>query len=257
MESATLQFPRPGLHTGADRGLRIWAPDQEGVGKCVVGSISSRASIPMGIQDSEVTAIGVISLFLVFPAEALAQNYSIQNIAAASKDKVVHISSMEDEAVTPLSELSRQADLILDARLVRPHGYLSQDGMSVNTDYDIVPNRFLRSKIVDVSMSRNPGQQPPLRLTVPGGEVTVAGKTVISSVGMAKPITAGSRYLVFATRVNANENRFVATAGSGGLFEVMNNGHLDPVLRTSQPNPDFKGVSFDEVSRKLQAAPQR
>jgi hypothetical protein len=169
----------------------------------------------------------------------------------------VTIGFMRDEFVTPLEELSRQADVVLDARLVHPHGYLSSDGMKIDTDYEIVPNRFLRSQIGDVSARKTPGPQGPLRLTVPGGAITVAGKTVISSFGMQKPIKAGSRYLIFATRVNPSDNRFVATGGSGGIFEVLDNGHLNPVLRTSQENPDFDDASFDDVARKVQSAPGR
>jgi hypothetical protein len=209
------------------------------------------------IQRKRTATIALGCLGFLFAAAAFGQSYTIQDIAAASKEKVVHLATMEDEFVVSLAELSGKADLVLDARLVRPRGYLSPDGMSISTDYEMVPSRFLRSQIGDISTSKTPRQQARLLLTVPGGQATVAGKTVISSFGMQKPINAGARYLIFATRVDSKDKRFVATAGSAGIFEVLDNGRLNPVLKTSAANPDFNEASFDDIARRVQSAPGR
>jgi hypothetical protein len=209
----------------------------------------------MRIQGKRITAIAVGCVGLLFPAAISAQSHTIQEFAEASNEKTVRLAGHEDEFVVPLAELSGKAQLILDARLVRPHGYVSPDGMAIYTDYEIVPTRVLRSQIGDVLTSKTPGQQAALRLTVPGGEVTVAGKTVISGWGMQKPIKPGARYLIFATRVSTTDNRFVATGGSAGIFEVLDNGRLNPVLKTSQPNPDFNDAALEDVVKKMQSPP--
>jgi hypothetical protein len=212
----------------------------------------------MQVRSSKVAVVaGIIASALSFPCVTYSQQHTIPEVAAASREKVVNISTMADERVTPLADLTSQADLVVDARLVRPHSYLSADRMSIYTDYEIVPSRVVRTRIGDILTSETPGQQGSLRLTVPGGQLTVADKTVISSFAMTKPIKVGNRYLIFASRVTPTEKRFVATGGSGGVFQVLDNGRLDPLLKTSQSNPDFKDASVDDITKKVQAAPSR
>jgi hypothetical protein len=193
-----------------------------------------------------------------FPGGVYAQRYTIPELAAARPDeKIVAISTLTEERVVPLADLASKADVVIDARLVAPHSYLSEDKKKIYTDYEIVPSRVVRSQIGDMSTSKVPGSHAPARLTIAGGQISLGDQTIISTLSRMKSIKVGGRYLIFLSRLNQTDNRFTPTQGSAGLFEVRENNRLDPLLKTSAPNPDFRDAVVDDVVRKAQAAPGR
>jgi hypothetical protein len=139
------------------------------------------------------TVIATVVVISVTTFTGYTQSFTIPEMAAASGDKTVTMTMMEEERVVPLAELSTASDLVIDARLVRPRSYLSDDKTMIYTDYEIVPSRVLRSRISDGS--QKPGPQLPLLLTVHGGEITLEGKTITLSSGKLKPIRTGGRFL--------------------------------------------------------------
>lgn len=209
------------------------------------------------MRNKNKTAFAIAAVVISLPVVARAQTYTIPELAATSRDKIVHMLVRDAETLLPLAELSAVADFVVDARLVNPRSRLSEDKTKVYTDYEIVPSRVLRSQIGDILTSQTPGLRAPLRLSVLGGEITLEGRTIKATNATATLIKTGGRYLVFASRSKEGDNVFVAIGGPAGVFEVLDNGYLDPYLRTSQSNPDIEGVPFDDIVRKVRAAPGR
>lgn len=194
-------------------------------------------------------AISVVAAIIAFGACLGAQTYTIPELIAASHDSVIHMLVNDDETLLSLSTLSTTADVVVDARLVRPRARLSDDKTQIYTDYDMVPSRVVRSKIGDILTSQSPGMRAPLVLSVLGGVIVIDGKTVQATNARMKFIKGGGRYLVFASRQRANG--FVPVGGPGGIFEVLDTGRVNPLLKTSQLNPDMDDVPFEEIVRKI------
>ena len=203
------------------------------------------------------TAILIAVIVISLPVLGRAQTFTIPELATTSRDKVVHMLVRGEETPLPLAELSATADLVVDARLVSPRSYLSEDKTKIYTDYEIVPSRVLRSQIGDILTSQKPRLRAPVRLTVLGGEITLEGRTIRATDGTRKFIKSGGRYLVFASRSKQDDHTFVAIGGAAGLFEVQDDGHVGPLLKTSKSNPDIEGVSFDDIVRKVESVPRR
>jgi hypothetical protein len=203
------------------------------------------------------TAILIAVIVISLPVLGRAQTFTIPELATTSRDKVVDMLVRGEETPLPLAELSATADIVVDARLVSPRSYLSEDKTKIYTDYEIVPSRVLRSQIGDILTSQKPGLRAPLRLTVLGGEITLEGRTIRATDGTRKFIKSGGRYLVFASRSKQDDHTFVAIGGAAGLFEVQDDGHVGPLLKTSKSNPDIEGVSFDDIVRKVESVPRR
>ena len=161
----------------------------------------------------------------------------------------------DDERTLPLSELSTLADIVVDARLVRPRSRLSDDKTRIYTDYEMVPGRVVRSQIGDILNSPSPGMRAQLLLTVVGGEIRIGGKTVQATNRTMKPIKTGGRYLIFASKQGGNV--FMAIGGPAGVFEVFDNGRVNPLLRTSRVHPDIDGVPLEDIVRIVEAMPGR
>ena len=209
----------------------------------------------MRIKNNAAILIAVIVISL--PVLGRAQRFTIAEVAATSPDKVVHMLVKGEETPLALAELSAKADIVVDARLVTPRSHLSDDKTKIYTDYEIVPSRVLRSQIGDILTSQKPGPRPPLRLTVLGGEIALEGKTIHATDATRKLIKSGGRYLVFASRSKQDDHTFVAVGGAAGLFEVLDDGHVGPLLNTSKSDPDIEGVSFDDIVRKVESVPRR
>lgn len=193
-----------------------------------------------------------------FTGAVYGQRYTIPELAASRPaEKLLEMSFIEDDRVVPLVDLASKADVVIDGRLVAPHSYLSGDKKKIYTDYEIVPSRLVRSQIGDISTSKAPGSRAPVRLTIPGGQITLGDQTIISTMSQMKSIKTGGRYLIFLSRLNQSDNRFTLTHASAGLFEVLENSRLDPLIRTSQENPDFRDAAVDEVVKRVQAVPRR
>jgi hypothetical protein len=202
--------------------------------------------------------IAIASITIVVAALPLyAQRFTIPELIASKQDKIVHMVMSDTERLLPISELAARADIVVDARLVRPRSRLSDDQMKVFTDYEMEPTRVLRSQIGDILTSPAPGTRTPLLLAVVGGTIVLDGKEVRATSRTMKILTTGGRYLVFASRSKQNDNVLVPVGGPAGLFEVLESKHVNPMLRTSASNPDVDGVPVDEIVRKVQAAPAR
>lgn len=165
--------------------------------------------------------IGAVTIAVLTTSVASAQRYTIPELAAASSEKTLEIPWHEEERVLSLDELTSKADVVLEARLVQPNSYLSEDQKRIYTDFQIVPSHMVRSQIGDILSSRTPGPRQSLRLTVPGGRLTIGDKTIISPMISWRSLRSGGRYLIFLARVSQSETRFVPVGGSAGVFEVM------------------------------------
>src|SRR4051812_14514106 len=121
------------------------------------------------MRNSPKMALAILAAVIALSECLEAQTFTIPELIAASHDSVIHMLVNDDETLLPLSTLSTVADVVVDARLVRPRARLSDDKTRIYTDYDIVPSRVVRSKIGDILTSQSPGMRAPLVLSVLGG----------------------------------------------------------------------------------------
>lgn len=125
----------------------------------------------------------------------------------------------------------------------------------VLTDYQIVPSRVLASRTPEVRST--PGQLPPMILTVLGGEVIVSGTSVTMINSSLNPIRDRGRFLVFAMRAKAGENRFEPTGDSAGMFEIVQGQRLQPLLKRASANEEVENVPLEEIVSRIQVSARR
>jgi hypothetical protein len=117
-----------------------------------------------------------------------------------------------------VEELTRAAEVVVQAILVQARSDVSPQADRVLTDYSIVTPKFLVGRAPVLTPSR-PGMVPALILTTFGGEVVLDGVTVRGTDTNREPITRGAQYLLFLMPSRAGQ------AGQyeiyyGGIFEI-------------------------------------
>lgn len=111
------------------------------------------------------------------------------------------------EPVSP-ERLAVEADLIVEADLVRTRTYLTPDEQYVFTDYRIIPTRVIAGQMSNTATK--PGQPPDLTLTVKGGNLVVNGIEVQGIDYTLELPKDHGRYLLFLRRF-----------GTGGIYELV------------------------------------
>jgi hypothetical protein len=114
-----------------------------------------------------------------------------------------------------IEDLSREAEVVLQAKLSRINSYLSSSEDRVLTDYSIVGAKVIAGRL-RLSSTRVPGTTAPLILTVYGGEVTIEGVTIHGTDNNRDAIREGAEDLLFSRqsrRPESGATRFTIRAG--------------------------------------------
>jgi hypothetical protein len=117
-----------------------------------------------------------------------------------------------------IEELTREAEVVVQATLVLARSYVTPRADRVLTDYSIVTPTVLAGRS-PVSTPNRDGTAPALILTVYGGEVVLEAVTVRGLDTNREPITSGGQYLLFLMPSRSGQ------AGHyeiyyGGIFEI-------------------------------------
>jgi hypothetical protein len=127
-----------------------------------------------------------------------------------------------------IEEVSKEADVVLLAKLARTNSYITADGHRVVTDYSIHEPTVIAGSLPPTWASV-PGRAVPLILTVYGGEVTVEGVKVRGFDQNREAIADGGTYLLFLSKSPQLEpGRYWIYYG--GIFEVSHD-NVRPLLK--------------------------
>ena len=113
-----------------------------------------------------------------------------------------------------IEELTRAAEVVVQATLVQARSYVSPQADRVLTDYSIVTPKFLAGRAPVLTPS-GAGMVPALILTAYGGEVVLDGVTVRGLDTNREPITSGPQYILFL---------MPSRGGQTGQYEIYNGG---------------------------------
>ena len=117
-----------------------------------------------------------------------------------------------------IAELTREAEVVVQATLVQARSYVTPDADRVLTDYSIVTPTVLAGRALTVTPSA-PGIAPAAVLTVYGGEVVLEGVTVRGHDTNREPITNGGQYLLFLMPSRSGQTGQYEIY-YGGIFEI-------------------------------------
>ena len=144
---------------------------------------------------------------------------TIPELARQNQGNPVVRGRLVDIPSSTLEELTRGAELVLDATLTTVKSYLTPDEKDILTDYEMAPNRIFLGELSPVRAM--PGITTPLILAVYGGEMTIEGRTVaVVDHAFTRP-KHGGRYLLFLRRYGT-EGRYQFY--EGGAFEITSQG---------------------------------
>ena len=151
-----------------------------------------------------------------------------------------------------IEELTRSAEVVVQATLVQARSYVTPEGDRVLTDYSIVSPKFLGGRVPTLAPSRG-GTVPALTLTTYGGEVVLEGVTVRGFDSNREPITSGAQYLLFLMPSRGGE------AGqyeiyNGGIFEIARGNARALIRGASRVFKDAADVPLPSLLARIQSA---
>jgi hypothetical protein len=127
-----------------------------------------------------------------------------------------------------IEELTKEADLVVLAKLSRLRSYLSASADRVLTDYSIVESRVIAGQL-PVLTTQKPGTELPLTLTVFGGEINVDGVVVRGTDNNRDAISDSGQYVLFL-RKSRQPGAGRYEIYYGGIFEVLHD-KVKPLLK--------------------------
>lgn len=152
-----------------------------------------------------------------------------------------------------LEELTREAHVVLLARLSRIGSYLTANEKDILTDYSIQEAHVIAGRM-PVLLTQAPGQVAPMILTVYGGEVTVDGLLIrLKDHNRWEAIQDGRQYLLFLRQSRPPEaGRYEIS--HGGVFEVLEE-KVRPLLQQGGDLfKDVAGASLQDLTPRIQKA---
>jgi hypothetical protein len=165
---------------------------------------------------------------------------------------LLQVGPVGDYLPKTIEELTREAEIVIHARLARLKSYVGADGERVLSDFAIRDQLLLAARTADAAAAAQ-GASQPLIVTVYGGEVMVEGVEVQSSSANSAAITDGGEYLLFLMKARLpGTGRYEPYYGA--VFSIEQ-GKLKPLLRDG--NIVFKDayeVALPEVVSKIEAA---
>ena len=153
---------------------------------------------------------------------------------------------------TEIATVSREATVVLVARLSKLKSYVAPGGDHILTDYEIRAPRVIAGAFAMVAKGR-PGQGTPLILTVYGGDVVLVGVQVRGTDYNREAINDGAEFLLFLRETPGKEpGRYQIHYGA--IFEVSGQS-ARPLLKGA--DEVFKGTidpQLKEMIARVQAA---
>jgi len=156
----------------------------------------------------------------------------------------------------PLEELAREADVVLQAKLVRIGSYIAPSGDRLLTDYSMQDQQVIAGRL-PVLATPTPGAAVPLILTVWGGEAVVEGVLVRGTDQNFEAIKEGGLYFLFLRPSRrAEPGRY--EIHYGGIFELVQD-TLKPLYKGGDAVfKDAAGAPLRDLLPRIQkAAPFR
>lgn len=167
-------------------------------------------------------AIGPLLIVLVTCESAAAQDLRELARAHAKRhpgEPMLQPASPAHYEPKTIEELTRAAEIVVQATLIQARSYVTPDADRVLTDYSIVTPKFLAGRSPVLTPSKA-GTAPALILTTYGGEVVLEGVTVRGLDTNREPITSGAQYLLFLKP---------SRSGQAGQYEIYNGGIFEIV----------------------------
>ena len=166
---------------------------------------------------------------------------------------MIQVSPLGDYVPKTIEELTREADIVIHARLMRLKSYVGADGRNVLSDFAIRDHLLLAAQSSEAAAAVQGNVTAPLIVTVDGGEVIIDGVHVQSYDANRRSITDGGEYLVFLKKARQpGAGRYELYYGAVFLVEQ---GKLKPLLRDG--NRVFKDAyeaGLPEVVSQIEAA---
>jgi hypothetical protein len=193
------------------------------------------------------TIVAVIALSSSFLSSS-AQMFTLADKVRANHGKPLSIPAPPGLSILSIDDLSARSDLIVTSQLVRQRSYVSEDGIHVFTDYQIVPHQVLVARTT--TAMANPGQTPPLVLVLRGGQVVIDGTQVTVSHSVSLPPPGQAEFLIFAKAQKGEANRFELIDQRAGLFEIQQSS-IRSLQRGEHDNPKIKDVRLDKILTRI------
>ena len=166
---------------------------------------------------------------------------------------MIQVSPLGDYLPKTIEELTREADVVIDARLMRLKSYVGADGRNVLSDFAIRDHLLLAAQSSEAAAAVQGNVTAPLIVTVDGGEVIIDGVHVRSHDANRRSITDGGEYLVFLKKARQpGAGRYELYYGA--VFSIEE-GKLKPLLRDgNRVFNDAYEAALPEVVSKVEAA---
>jgi hypothetical protein len=151
-----------------------------------------------------------------------------------------------------IEELTRAAEVVVQATLVQARSYVTPDADRVLTDYLIVTPKVLAGRSPVLTPSKA-GTAPALILTTYGGEVVLEDVTVRGLGTNREPITSGAQYLLFLMPSRGGQ------AGQyeicyGGIFAIVGGSARALIRERNRVFKDAVDAPLQSLLDRIQAA---
>jgi hypothetical protein len=192
------------------------------------------------------------------PTAAVAcQMATLPELVARLRPEPVVRNIIREFVPVPLSELSEQAELVVDAEVQAINTYLSSDECYLLTDYAVVP----RASIAGTVPQRTQPGPPPLVLTLVGGATTIQGVQVVVRDEQLPLIPSGTRVILFLQRSKRDKEKFELVGAVSGAFAVSADDQIKPLVQGAGPGyassiPYDRAKFIDEVRQFSRARPR-
>ena len=156
--------------------------------------------------------------------------------------------------VTTVSQLSKDSDYIVHAKVVRANTVLTFEERLVATEYTILPLGVLKHR-TSLNSSSKPGYLPTTVVRRVGGTM-IEGEYRYSTTNRAMPEADAPRVgdeVIWFLQYNAEDKVFMFTGGAFGAFHVRD-GEVQPLTREVASRRGDRPIALAAFLRDLQAS---
>ncbi len=200
---------------------------------------------------THITLVTGLASILAVVSAATPQR-TIPEMIAANPGKPITMMWTAESIHVPFDQLVDSAELVVVARLGQPQSYLTANGLTILTDYQVIPRRVILDRSFTL-ISTRPEQLPPLTLTVTGGEMLVGGVKVNIIDSGRVPFKEGADVLLFLLNREDKRNCFWLHGGAAGAFEVGADGRVKSLNAQGAKESEIDGVELEQVLQKIAA----
>jgi hypothetical protein len=193
--------------------------------------------------------IDAIAVFAFCSSGVLATDQDLREVARERgrhnpRAVLHHTAPPADYPSKSIEEVAREADAVVQGRLVPTRSSLSANSDRVLTDYRIVDPAVIAGALPPIAAA-TPGPLSPLIVTVLGGDVTIEGVRILSTDNNRAAIEDGGTYVVALKESPAGEPGHYVIY-NGAIFEVRN-GRATALIK--QAERVFKGTVESDAAR--------